>query len=63
MLYIKTEKEGLWGKQDDIDLYNILDNLNKRNIKFALSNMLESKGRKNEYLIEWSKNIIYIIYQ
>lgn len=44
-----------WGKQDDIDLYNILDNLNKRNIKFALSNMLESKGRKNEYLIEWSK--------
>ena len=44
-----------WGKQDDIDLYNILDGLNNKNIKFALSNMLESKGNKNEYLISWSK--------
>lgn len=44
-----------WNQQDDIDLYNILDILNNRNIKFALSNMLESKGIRNEYLIEWSK--------
>lgn len=44
-----------WSKQDDIDLYKILDRLNEKNIKFALSNMLESKGNKNEYLIEWSK--------
>lgn len=44
-----------WNQQDDIDLYNILDDLNSRNVKFALSNMLESKGIRNEYLIEWSK--------
>lgn len=44
-----------WNQQDDIDLYNILDDLDKRNIKFALSNMLESKGRENEYLVNWSK--------
>lgn len=44
-----------WNKQDDIDLYNILDELNKKGVRFALSNMLESKGLKNEYLIEWSK--------
>lgn len=44
-----------WNQQDDIDLYNILDILNNRNVKFALSNMLESKGIRNEYLIEWSK--------
>lgn len=44
-----------WNQQDDIDLYNILDMLNDRNVKFALSNMLESKGIRNEYLIEWSK--------
>jgi len=44
-----------WNKQDDIDLYNILDDLNNHNIKFALSNMLESKGNTNDYLIEWSK--------
>ena len=44
-----------WNQQDDIDLYNILDDLNNRNIKFALSNMIESKGRENEYLANWSK--------
>ena len=44
-----------WNQQDDIDLYDLLDSLDERNIKFALSNMLESKGIKNEYLIDWSK--------
>lgn len=44
-----------WNQQDDIDLYNILDDLRNKNIKFALSNMLESKGNKNEYLIKWSE--------
>ena len=44
-----------WNQQDDIDLYNILDELNSRNVKFALSNMLENKGNKNKYLIEWSQ--------
>lgn len=44
-----------WNQQDDIDLYNLLDELNSRGIKFASSNMLHSKGRSNDYLIEWSK--------
>lgn len=44
-----------WNQQDDIDLYDLLDSLDERNIKFALSNMLESKGIKNEYLIDWSR--------
>ncbi len=44
-----------WGNQDDIDLYEILDDIDSKKIKFALSNMLESKGNKNNYLIEWSK--------
>ena len=44
-----------WNRQDDIDLCKILDILSERNIKFAMSNMLESKGNKNETLIEWSK--------
>lgn len=44
-----------WNQQDDIDLMNLLDELNNRGVKFALSNMTESKGVKNEKLIEWSK--------
>ena len=30
-----------------------LDNLNSRNIKFALSNVLRSKGKENHILLEW----------
>ena len=44
-----------WKPQDDVELYNLLDNLNSNGIRFALSNMLNSKGRSNDYLIEWSK--------
>lgn len=44
-----------WSPQDDVDLYNMLDMLNENGVKFALSNMLSSKGRSNDYLIEWSK--------
>lgn len=51
-----------WNQQDDIDLYNLLDDLNSKNIKFALSNMIYSKERSNDYLIEWSKkyNVNYL---
>lgn len=51
-----------WNQQDDIDLYNILDNLNSNGVRFALSNMIYSKNRSNDYLIEWSKkyNVNYL---
>ena len=44
-----------WGEKDDEDLLKILDELNDRGVKFALSNVLEHKGIKNDTLIEWSK--------
>jgi len=51
-----------WNQQDDIDLYNLLDDLNSEGIRFALSNMIYSKERANDYLIEWSKkyNVNYL---
>ena len=45
-----------WSKKDDIQLFAILDALNDRGIRFALSNAFENKGIKNEELMEWSKN-------
>jgi DNA adenine methylase len=42
-----------WGLKQERALLNILDNLNKRKIKFALSNVLSHKGRTNETLKEW----------
>lgn len=43
-----------WNSTDDLDLFNLLDSLNSKDIKFALSNVLEHKGIKNEPLIAWS---------
>ena len=35
------------------DLLNYLEELDKKGIRFALSNVLESKGKKNVILSEW----------
>ena len=45
-----------WNEDNEYALLNILDNLNKNNIKFALSNVLENKGKSNEILKKWSSN-------
>lgn len=47
---------GGWTEKDEKELYGYLDNLNSRGVRFALSNVLRSKGRENTLLIEWSKN-------
>lgn len=36
-------------------MLELLDKLNERGIKFALSNVFYHKGEANEKLIEWSK--------
>lgn len=48
-------ERGGWGEKDEIDLLNLLDKLHNNNIKFALSNVLESKGNSNDILKEWSQ--------
>lgn len=44
-----------WTKKQEQELYDFLDNLNDRGIKFALSNVLEHKGLSNDMLKEWSE--------
>jgi len=44
-----------WSQESDIALYNFLDNLNNKGIKFALSNVFTHKGISNDYLIRWAK--------
>lgn len=51
-----------WGKSDELRLYNFLDNLNSKGIKFMMSNILEHKGKKNILLEQWvNKNGYKII--
>ena len=56
-----NEQDG-WTEKDEMDLLYMLDWLDSQNIKFALSNVLENKGKINYLLIEWAKkyNINYI---
>lgn len=48
-------ENGGWTQKDDLDLMQLCDNLNNKNIKFAMSNVLEHKGKTNDTLINWSK--------
>ena len=48
-----------WCEEDDRRLYKRLDELNNRNQKFVLSNVLVHKGRKNDILKKWLKDNEY----
>ena len=48
-----TRGFGNWTKQDDKDLFNILDDLNSNGIQFALSNVTHHRGLVNEELIKF----------
>lgn len=46
-------EQGGWDKQCEKDLLAFLDNLSENKIRFALSNVLRSKGKQNDILIAW----------
>lgn len=47
-----NEQDG-WTQKDEYDLLAYLEEVDQRGIRFALSNVLESKGKKNHILSEW----------
>jgi DNA adenine methylase len=54
-----------WSEKEEKSLLKKLDNLDKQGIKFALSNVLEHKGKENEILKTWvasnpSYNVNYL---
>ena len=50
-----SEYNKLWNEQTEIELLHTLDDLNRKNVKFAISNVTYYKGRENEQFINWSK--------
>lgn len=46
-------ENGGWTEKDEIELYRELDRLHDRGIRFALSNVLSSKGKENVILKKW----------
>jgi DNA adenine methylase Dam len=53
---------GGWNEKDEVDLYYLCDKLNEQGTRFAMSNVIESKGQSNDILKEWaSKYKIHIL--
>lgn len=50
-----SEYNKLWDEDTERRLYTTLDELDKRGVKFGITNLLVHKGRKNKILDEWAK--------
>lgn len=60
-VYNEKRAFGGWCEQDTLDLFKLLNNVNEKGSKFALTEMLSSKGRVNEQLIKWVEDNNYIV--
>ncbi len=59
-LITASEYNKLWNKNDDNELYALLDIFTQNGIRFALSNVVNYKGKENTALLEWAQK--YNIY-
>jgi len=48
-----SEYNKIWNEEKEIELLTLLDELNERSIKFAISNVTTYKGRKNHIFMNW----------
>lgn len=51
-----------WSDADEIALYRIIDRLSKRGVRFALSNVLEHNGKRNQILEDWIEHNQYFVH-
>ncbi len=54
---------GGWTEKDEKDLYSLLTRLDKKGIRFALSNVLEHKGKINKIMKEWAGKYQYKVHK
>ncbi len=52
-------ENGMWTESDEKDLLKFLDEIDKKGLKFALSNVLISKNKENTTLKEWIEDRNY----
>lgn len=56
-----SEYNSLWNEEKEKKLYSLLDDLNEKNIKWGITNLLNHKGKHNEYLSKWMRK--YKVYE
>lgn len=50
-----------WSEREELRLLNKLDDLNRKGIRFALSNVLKHRGKTNSLLKEWISDSNYVL--
>lgn len=50
-----SEYNKLWGEKQEQELLDLLDKLDVKSVKFAISNVTHYKGRSNDIFIRWAK--------
>lgn len=58
-LISQSEYNKLWDEQQEKQLYEFLDNLNKKGIRFGITNLVYHKGKRMRFLKNGQKNIMY----
>ena len=61
-LITASEYNKLWNQKDDDELCCVLDELNENKIRFALSDVVNYKDKKNEKLLKWAQDNNYIMH-
>lgn len=54
-LITSSEYNKRWNQNDDFELCNLLDAFDKKNIRFAMSNVIDYKGKENTELLKWAE--------
>lgn len=54
-LISQSEYNKLWDEDKERELYDTLDWLNKKGVRFGLTNLVNHKGQENAILVEWMK--------
>lgn len=60
-LISQSEYNKLWSEKDEKELYKLLDELDKKGIRFGITNLVYHKGNKNIIFEKWSKK--YSVYE
>lgn len=57
----KHETDG-WTIESDYELFDILENLDKKGVKWGMSNVFVNKGNVNDHLIKWCEENNWYVY-
>ena len=54
-LITSSEYNKSWNQKDDENLFMLLDSLDSKNVQFAMSNVINYKGKENSKLLQWAE--------